>query len=373
MKKILVLTYGRLYRDPRPNRQIRCLKNDYSVFSAAPKPSGEEALYLPLKKLSLNKQLFRLPLLRLGLFDRYYWDELKKQFVQLADKHSFDLIIAHGIHLIPLALKISKGAKIILDAHEYYPENFSDQFFWRFFFKSYYEFLCKNYLKLCDGIFSATEGVATEYLKNFHVNSEVITNAADYHNLTPSRVDGRRIKIIHHGNANPSRNLELLIDIMDFLDEKYFLDLMLVNRRGSERYYNRLVKMARAKRNVRIIKPVQYREIVRFIHGYDIGMIFRPTVNLNLQFGLGNKFFEYIQARLALAVGPSPEMENIVRRYDLGIVAKDFSPKSMAKEIKMCSLEKLEYYKKQANRHAKDLSASPNYEKMKFFIAQLLE
>jgi hypothetical protein len=38
-------------------------------------------------------------------------------------------------------------------------------------------------------------------------------------------------------------------------------------------------------------------------------------------------FVEFIQARLAVAVDPSPEMARLVQRYGCGVVAPDFPPK----------------------------------------------
>ena len=46
-----------------------------------------------------------------------------------------------------------------------------------------------------------------------------------------------------------------------------------------------------------------------------------------------NKFFEYIQARIVPAIGPSPEMARIAREWDCGIVADDYTPEALAAAI----------------------------------------
>jgi hypothetical protein len=56
-------------------------------------------------------------------------------------------------------------------------------------------------------------------------------------------------------------------------------------------------------------------------------------MTFNLKYILPNKFFEFIQARLAVAIGPSVEMKRLVKEWDCGIVAANFEAKSMAAEI----------------------------------------
>ena len=55
-------------------------------------------------------------------------------------------------------------------------------------------------------------------------------------------------------------------------------------------------------------------EIVDTIAEYDIGLFILSPINFNYYHALPNKLFEFIQARLAIAVSPSPEMARIVHR-----------------------------------------------------------
>ena len=160
---------------------------------------------------------------------------------------------------------------------------------------------------------------------------------------------------------------------MDYLDKRYTLDLMLVIVRSSKNYYNKLKKMAVRRKNVRFIPPVPYRNLIDYTNKYDIGIFLLPPTNFNLKYALPNKFFEFIQARLAIAIGPSIEMEKIVRKYDLGVVAKDFTPKAMAKEINKLSFDKIQYYKNQANKYAMELSSENNRIKILKIAEDLIE
>ena len=73
--------------------------------------------------------------------------------------------------------------------------------------------------------------------------------------------------------------------------------------------------------------------IVDTIAQYDIGLFLLSPANFNYYHALPNKLFEFVQARLAVAIGPSPEMARIVNDHDLGIVAPDFEPTTMAAHL----------------------------------------
>ena len=79
---------------------------------------------------------------------------------------------------------------------------------------------------------------------------------------------------------------------------------------------------------------------------------------------LPNKFFEFIQARLAIAIGPSPEMARLTKQYNLGIISKNFTPKSMAESLNSLTKEQILQYKENANQAAKILNAEREGEKL---------
>ena len=280
----------------------------------------------------------------------------------------YDLIILHEIRMAPLAFAISKNTPIILDAHEYSPRNFDDSILWKFFIKKYYTRLCDKYIKQVDKIITVSSGIVEEYKKIFNVNPILITNATEFvENLRPSLIDPDKIKIIHHGIASSSRKLELLIEMMRYLDERYELNFMLVSSTYREFYINRLKRLAKGK-NIKFLLPVDKSELVNFSNEFDIGIHFIPPTNFNLKYGLGNKFFEYVQSRLVIAIGPDIEMSKYVKKHDLGIISPTWSPKDLAKSIEDTNYEQLVYYKNQCQNFAKELSSMENEIKIESII-----
>lgn len=217
---------------------------------------------------------------------------------------------------------------------------------------------------MVDQMITVGSGLAKEYATHYPVKPIVVTNANYFANLSPTPVDGKKIRLIHHGAANPSRQLEIMIEMMEFLDNRFTLDLMLLTptiaNKKTRSYLNTLKDSIKNNSRITIVPPVKSSGVVNFIHPYDIGVFLLPPINFNYANTLPNKLFDFIQARLAIAIGPTPEMANIVNTYKLGVVADDFTSLSLAKKINSLTTEEILFFKNQSDKCAKELSAEKN-------------
>jgi uncharacterized UPF0146 family protein len=87
---------------------------------------------------------------------------------------------------------------------------------------------------------------------------------------------------------------------------------------------------------------------------------------------LPNKFFEFIQARLAIAIGPSPEMAAIVKEHDLGVVADDFTPQALAAKLNALTVDDIMHYKHNANKAAAIYNAEESMKVLKTVVQRVL-
>ncbi len=156
---------------------------------------------------------------------------------------------------------------------------------------------------------------------------------------------------------------------MDYLDERFTLDLMMVVTDAA--YWNKIVKMADTRKNVRIVPPVPMPKIVTTINQYDIGVFLVPPTNFNLEHTLPNKLFEFIQARLAVAIGPSVDMKPVVEKYECGIVSQDFSPQALAQELNKLDNGKIMALKQKSHQAALELNAEANGIRIREIVAGL--
>lgn len=375
-KKVCVISLSDLKNDPRVYRQIDLLKSCFRVDTVGYQGSGISGVRHCRVKVRRNTLLKKFHIYGLSLLRQFERMEkaIKGSYSYPASdlkNEGFDLIIANDIEALPMALEIRNGGKLLFDAHEYAPREFEDLLAWRVFFQGYRSYLCRRYLGEVDEMTTVNGTISVEYEKHFNVRSTVITNATTFCDIEPSPVHSDVFRMIHHGGAIPSRKIELMIELMDRLDERFTLDLMLVPTDG--RYFRKLLQMCSTRRNVIVREPVPMADIVKTINAYDIGLFYLEPVNYNYLYALPNKIFEFIQARLAIAIGPSPEMAQIVRRYDCGVVSDSFSVEDLASKMKHLTTERVEYYKTKAHGAARELSLERNSIKMKQIINGMVD
>jgi glycosyltransferase involved in cell wall biosynthesis len=349
------------------------LKGKYRVSVVANETNREgivEFFQLRTERNSTADRLKKAFWLKLRQFDRYFWTPGFIELAQQLEQRHFDLIITHDLSLLPLVFRIRQSAQVLFDAREYYPQEYEDRFTWRFFFKDLNHYLCRHLMTKCDQVVTVSQGLADEYRRAYGIDVEVILSLPFYHTLEPSVVDENRIRMIHHGNVDPSRKIENMIQLMDHLDQRFWLDLMLVSQQ-EDSYYQFLQREAGKRSNVRIIPPVRHAEIIPFTNHYDIGLYYLEPVSFNIKHAMPNKLFEYIQARLAVAVTPT-EMRTVVERYDCGIVSPAFDIRAMAATLNALSTEQIAYYKHQSHLAADQLNASVTCQRQQQIIGHLL-
>ncbi|MCX8491319.1 MAG: hypothetical protein ORN54_09655, partial [Cyclobacteriaceae bacterium] len=204
----------------------------------------------------------------------------------------------------------------------------------------------------------------------------VVNNATWYNPIEPSLTYPNKIRMIHHGGATVSRNLENMIEMMRYLDDRFTLDLMLVvpeiASSKTKNYINHLKNIAINDPRIKFIPPVKSNDVVNFINRYDIGIILIPPVNFNYANGLPNKLFEFIQAKLAVATGPIPEVAQIVNTFSLGVVSEDFTAKKLADKLLAITDVELITLKKNSAKAATSLSAENNSILLNDIITEVL-
>lgn len=367
MKSVLILVFSNLRHDARVMRQVHWLRKNFAVtavcFDADPIPGVTFVKVSQTKLTPVRKALLASALL-LRRYPTAYRLFHNYQHLETSLTGPFDLIVANDIDTLPLAFRLSQGAPVIFDAHEYAPRHFENSLVWRTFFQPFYIHLCRQNIPKVSAMLTVGKGLAEEYHRNFAVRPTIITNATRYSPIEPSPLREGAIRLVYHGIANPSRQLELLIDMMAYLDERFHLDLFLmISDFASSRtrqYINNFKMRAEAHPRIRIRQPVKSDQIVATINAYDMGVFLLPPVNFNYTHTLPNKLFDFIQARLGIAIGPTPEMASVVNSYRNGVVATDFHPKSLAAKLNALTADDVARFKENSAIAANDLNAEKN-------------
>jgi hypothetical protein len=286
-------------------------------------------------------------------------------------KQQYDLIICQGVIFLPAIFGVkSAGTKVILDAQEYYPREFEESFIWRLIKQPVVYYLCRTYLRRVDLFFTLGEIIAQEFTKQFGVECKVIYNDLPFNNTRLSFDAGKKeIRIIHHGAAMPSRQIELMIKVAELLEPRFTLDLLLV--KSSPAYYSYLEGLVEKQDRVRLIEPIPTSQLIDFAAQYDIGLFLVQPSNFSYLNCCPTKFWQFIQSGLCLATGPFPELVKFIDTHKLGVYGSDFTPAKLADKINALSALDVYEYRKNSVQASAVLNAERTNERLLQMIEAL--
>lgn len=349
MKQVLVLCFSQLHKDPRVRRQLAALHGHAQVTAAGlSDPGGVRFVPLmPPPQVAASK-LWQAANLMLRRYAGYYRGQPHIRHARAALSPlmgDMSCIIANDIDALPLALELARpyGVRVLYDAHEYTPSEFEHSLKWRVFMQGYRSWQCRHYMPQATRCITVNAPIADAYARECGVHCEVIMNLPPAHAFTPRPTDAHRIRLIHHGVASPDRNPMSMLEAARRLEPRFEMHFVLVP--GDAGLIRRVKAAAQGHARIHFHEPVDYADIVPMLHGYDIGLHLLPARNFNHRNALPNKFFEFIQARLALAISPNPAMAELVQQFGCGVVAADYSPQAMADAINALSAEAIDAMK----------------------------
>ncbi|MEE6274468.1 glycosyltransferase family 1 protein [Georgenia sp. MJ206] len=354
-RRLLILSFSRIASDARVLRQVRLFAERYEVTTCGygPAPEGvDHHVLIPDDLVYWHKDRTLLLQRRYAAVHRtnavvaHLWDRLPRGH--------FDVVLADDIDTLPLALSLRPRGGVHADLHEYASRENEESWRWRLFVAPYFRWLCRTFLPHAGSVSTVGEGLAAEYAREFGVEASVVVNAPRLADLVPAPV-GEPLRLVHSGNARRNRDLALMVDAVEATTRPVTLDLYLMP--NDPAYLAELRERVRDVPAVTIHEPVAPEDLPRTLAAYDVGVFVLPPVTFNYLWTLPNKFFDFIQARLGIIVGPSPEMAGIVERHGLGAVTDDFTAGALARVLDDLDPEQVARWKQASHAVAPEYSA----------------
>jgi hypothetical protein len=361
LPRLLIISFSDITADARVLKQVRSYAGRYDVttlgYGGRPDP---RVVHLRLDDADGIRRWRRSDLI-LRRFEKIYWEQpaIRATLAAVRPLAPFDVILANDIDAVPVAIALTPTRGVHADIHEYAPKQNAEILVWRLFIAPFVTWMCRRFLPDVASMTTVGRGLAEEYEREFGVRSGVVTNAAPYVALHPRPV-GDPIRLVHSGASMPNRRLEVLVDAARATRTDVVLDLYLMG--NNPEYIERLKQRAAGSDRVRFPDPLPYQELVERLNEYDVGLPVIPPTTFSEKWALPNKFFDYVQARLGVIVGPSPEMRPLVEEHGFGAVADGFGAAAITRALDRLTPEQIAVWKRRADDAAPALAAEPQTE-----------
>lgn len=354
--RLLILSFSPIASDARVLKQIELFRSEYEVTTCGYGPPVEgTAGHI---EIPAQLQVWQYPRLLVVLrrYRRAYWGNAAISYAREAlSGRSFDVVLANDVDAVGLALAVQPDGAVHADLHEYSPRQHEELLRFRVFVRPFVEWMCRRFVARAASWSTVSGGLAREYRRRFGFDAEVVTNAAPYVPAEPTPVS-TPIRLVHSGAALRNRDLASTIRAVQASTADVTLDLFVTPNEPD--YVAELRELAAATPDrVRVNDPVPYAELAATLRRFDVGIFILAPTNFNYRWALPNKLFDYVQARLGVIVGPSPEMAEYVRRYGLGVVTADFQAPALTDAVDAMTVADVARWKAGAASSAHELSS----------------
>lgn len=353
--RLLILSFSPIASDARVLKQIDLFRAEYEVTTCGIgefERAGVEHIRIPdgLPARNLDGRLITLRLYRAA-----FWRIGAVRWSAKALRgRLFDVIVADDVEAVPVALRLRPTRGVHADLHEYTPRLHEENELWARRIKPFWEWVCRTYVRRAASWTTVGEGLAREYDREFGFQPDVVVNAAPYADLQPGPV-ARPLRLVHSGACLPARNVMAVIEAVAAARVDVTLDLYLTP--NDPVHLEQVRRRADEIGGVVVHPPVPYAELITTLNRFDLGVHLLAPTNFNNRWALPNKLFDYVQARLGVLIGPSPEMAAIVEQRGIGRIAAGFSAAELAQVIDELTPDDVRAFKSQADVAARDLSA----------------
>lgn len=353
---LLILSFSPIASDARVLKQVARFADEYDVTTCGygEQPAGT----VEHLRIEDDRPVWRYsrPNLIMRRYRQAYWGNaaISRAKELLAGKR-FDIVLADDVDAVGLALAVKPRLGVHADLHEYSPRQHEEDWKFRIFIKPFIEWMIRTFVTQATSSTTVGKGIAAEYERRFGFRPDVVTNAAPYVEAEAGPV-GTPIRLVHSGACLRNRNISAIVDAVLAVDAPLTLDLYLTpNDPGHLAELRAAAEASNGK--ITLHDPVPYRELSATLNAYDVGVHILPAVNFNNLWALPNKLFDYVQARLGVIVGPSPEMAAIVRERGLGDVTKEFTAEALAERLRTLRVDEVAGWKVASAASAQELSA----------------
>ncbi len=290
----------------------------------------------------------------------------------------FNLVFSNDLDTLMAAFLASKckRKKIIYDTHEYFTETpeLVNRPFVQNIWKAIENFIFPKLIY----IITVNNSIAALYAEKFAKKIQVVRNipmSFDVPNIK-SRVElglpiDKKIIILQGSGINIQRGAEEAVEAMKQIENSV---LLIAGAGDVIDFLKKYVIDNKLDEKVIFKSKMPYEDLLQYTANSDLGLAIDKNTNINYQFSLPNKLFDYIHAGIPVLASNLVELKNIIDEFDVGYFIDNHDPEHIAKKINEIFSNEVTYLTKKGNtkRAKKELCWENESKKLSAIISKSL-
>ena len=221
--------------------------------------------------------------------------------------------------------------KLVYDSHEYFtgvPEIQN-----RYFVKKVWSSIESFIFPKLKHVFTVNESISDLYYKDYQIRPLVIRNLPTKTIIKKVKTKkdlglppDKKLVILQGSGINIDRGAEELLEAISLQDD-FFLCVV-----GTGDVIEKLQKRSNQTdliNKVLFIPTLPYSQMMQYTMNADLGVSLDKSNNVNYQFSLPNKIFDYAKAEIPFVSTNLVEIRKIVEQYNTGILISSLKPEKI--------------------------------------------
>lgn len=270
----------------------------------------------------------------------------------LFKKHS--VLLANDLDTLLANYWVSKIRKsqLVYDSHEYFTE--VPELKEGSFAKNTWLTIERKLFPNLKYVYTVCDSIANVYKEKYGVEVEVVRNIPLGNKVKQFKTrkelglpEDKVILLLQGAGINVDRGAEEMVQAMKYLPSNYLFVIV-----GGGDVFDRLKRMIaeeQLEEKVKIVGKVPYEELINYTFQSDLGLSLDKNTNLNYQFSLPNKLFDYINYQTPVLTSNLTEIKKIVHAYEIGWLIDSHSPQHIADTITTIFSDRGDYEQKKKN------------------------
>lgn len=285
-----------------------------------------------------------------------------------------DILIANDLDTLLPNYLISKifSKKLVYDSHELFTE--VPELISRPKIRNFWLGVEKFIFPKLKTVYTVNAKIAKIYFEKYKIPVKVIRNIApklknkSIDTLLAEKIKGNKKMLILQGSGiNIDRGAEEALAMMQYLDNTILYII------GSGDVFDKLKTKYNIEGKVFIKKKMPYNELIEYTKIADLGLSLDKGTNLNYEYSLPNKVFDYIQCQIPILTSNREIIANLVSKNNIGYVSDTHNPKKLAEIVNGIFTNQKQYnlYKENLNKVSDLYTWEKESEKLKEIFINL--
>jgi glycosyltransferase involved in cell wall biosynthesis len=252
-------------------------------------------------------------------------------------KNKASLLVANDLDTLFPNYYFSKRRKITLvyDSHEIFcevPELQETPLK-----KKIWERLEKSIVPKLKYCITVNQSIANWFNQKYKVDFKVVRNIPDKISVSSIKTRAelnlptdKKIILLQGAGINIQRGAEEAVEAMQYID-----DAILLIIGGGDAVENLKLEVKRLKLESKVIMlpKMKPEELYQYTCNADIGLSLDKATNLNYQYSLPNKLFDYVCAGVPVLASPLTEIKSFIEKYNVGVFIENHTAKHIADKM----------------------------------------